>query len=86
MQLQEEKEKQFYENRSGFNEMVRAKDHEIQTLQSSLRQAQRDLDARNEVGGVWCVRGGEECDRGEGRGEEYGRGGVWLGGGERYGV
>ena len=49
VQLQEEKERQFHENRASFEEMVRSKDHEIHTLQNRVTTLTRDLENKNKV-------------------------------------
>ena len=54
VQLQEEKERQFHENRAAFEEMVRSKDHELHTLQNKMAALTRDMEARSEVR-AWVV-------------------------------
>ena len=49
VQLQEEKERQFHENRASFEEMVRSKDHEIHTLQNKMALLNRDLETKSQV-------------------------------------
>ena len=55
VQLQEEKERQFLESRAAFDEMVRSKDYEIQTLQNKMASLTRDLDTKNEVSRICCT-------------------------------
>ena len=49
MQLQEEKERLFHENRASLDEVTRAKDHEIHSLQSQLQQKVKELQTKDEV-------------------------------------
>ena len=55
VQLQEEKERQFTENRAAFEEMVRSKDHEIHSLQGKVTTLTKDLDNKNKVGENICT-------------------------------
>ena len=55
MQLQEEKERLFHENRTSLDELTRAKDHDIHNLQSRLQQSLQQLEEKDKVCIHVCV-------------------------------